>query len=120
MTGRGRRGERIRRGRGSGDKMMKGCKKREQRAGAKNREEEARNKNPQREKSKMVEEKRKVGLKDEEGAAKGNAKEAVTGGDKKGCHREGELGGRDVTPAGGRGTGKRRSQASRGSNKGVR
>lgn len=29
----------------------------------------------------MAEEKRKVGLKDEEGAAKGNAKEAVTGGD---------------------------------------
>lgn len=30
---------------------------------------------------KMVEKKRKVGLKDEEGAAKGNAKEAVTEGD---------------------------------------
>lgn len=35
VAGRGRRGERIRRGGGSRDKMMKGSKKREPRAGAK-------------------------------------------------------------------------------------
>lgn len=35
MAGRGRRGERIRRGGGSRDKMMKGSKKQEPRAGAK-------------------------------------------------------------------------------------
>ena len=39
MDGRGRRGEMIRKGGGSGDKMMKGGKKREHRAGTKNGEE---------------------------------------------------------------------------------
>lgn len=39
VDGRGRRGDMIRKGEGSGHKMVKGGKKREQRAGTKNGEE---------------------------------------------------------------------------------
>lgn len=50
VDGGGRKGERIQRGEGSGNKMVKGGKKQEQRAGAKKREEkEGRRRLPKRE-----------------------------------------------------------------------
>ena len=75
MDGGGRRGERIR----GGDKMVRGGKwqEQEQKGGRKQKEGVETPKERTRQNHRGE---KKVGLKDEKGEAKGNAKEAVTGG----------------------------------------